>query len=143
MTDDERGALRAGIGRLAWLARNTRPDLCFGVQQLQTRVLSATVTDLQTMNTLINRAQKDSDVCIRFSGLKAKRPEDLVVLAWGDSSLMNVTEEGQDVPISTQAGLVIGVAGKEILRTGHGPVNIVAFRSHKLKRKEGAVHPGR
>ena len=48
---------------------------------------------------------------------------------------MNVTEEGQDVPISTQAGLVIGVADKEILRTGHGPVNIVAFRSHKLKRK--------
>ena len=81
VTEDERGALRACVGRIAWLARNTRPDLCFGLQQIQQNVERATVTDLLAVNTLIGRALKDASLHMNFRGLRARRPEDLVALA--------------------------------------------------------------
>ena len=79
VSETERGALRAGIGRLAWL-KKTRPDLCFNILELQTRVNSATVADIMAYNNLVTKAHRDSDIELGFRGLGATSPEELVVL---------------------------------------------------------------
>ena len=57
-------------------------------------------------------------------------------MVWADSSLANVYDDDQStVPLATQVGVVVGVADKSILETGEGPVNFVAHKTHKLKRK--------
>ena len=55
-----------------------------------------------------------------------------MILAWGDSSLANIKEHGDIEPLSTQAGVVVGVAHRKILKTGHGIVNLISFTSRKL-----------
>ena len=115
MTETERGALRAGVGRLAWLLRHTRPDLCFGVLQLQKAIETATVQNMLDYNRLVGQAHRDMDIEMNFVNLKIEKMEDLVILAWGDSSLMNVKEEElteHGEALNTQAGFVIGVAHK-------------------------------
>ena len=81
VTEVERGALRAGCGRIAWIARHTRPELAFGLQQLQQAVTRATVRDLMDYNLLVGKAHRDADISMHFVGLEAKGPEDLAVLA--------------------------------------------------------------
>ena len=60
------------------------------------RGTEAAVRDIMQYNTLVNRAHNDSDYSMVYHGLKAKRLEDPVVLAWGESCLMNVKDEGQE-----------------------------------------------
>ena len=77
------------------------------MQQLQQNIVIATVEDLLEYNRIVGRAHRDSNVHMKFPNLGVKRAEDLVVLAWGDSSLANVTDPGAKEKLATQAGLVV------------------------------------
>ena len=46
ITYKEISALRELVGKLAWLAHNMRPDICYGAVYLQKRVSKATVADV-------------------------------------------------------------------------------------------------
>ena len=105
VTKEERGALRTDNGRLAWLGRHTRPDLRLGLQQSHISVESTMVGALQKYNSLVGREHKGSDVRVIFRSLRAKRPEDLVALVWGDRRHANIKDGSDAAPLNTQAGL--------------------------------------
>ena len=50
VTEDERRALRALLGKLIWVARQTMPQIAYDVSDLQQRVTTARVTDLVPSN---------------------------------------------------------------------------------------------
>ena len=71
VNETERGALRAGNGRLSWLAEHTRSDVLFDLWRLQSSVDKATVQNLVDYNNLVHKAHKDSDDGLSFVPLKA------------------------------------------------------------------------
>jgi hypothetical protein len=59
VTDDERKALRALLGKLIWVARQTMPQIAYDVSELQQRVTTARVTDLVRANSVVRQMHKD------------------------------------------------------------------------------------
>ena len=57
INDAERRDLRALLGKLIWLGRQTMPQLCYGVSDLQQKVCRAVVTDLARANTILREAR--------------------------------------------------------------------------------------
>ena len=57
---------RSVTGSLAWIARQTRPDLAYRVSRLQSSVKSATVATLCDANAVVQLAHKGDQVKLRF-----------------------------------------------------------------------------
>ena len=68
VTSDEQTDFRSVLGALQWLATQSRPDIAFGVNQLQKRVNILTVRDLEVANQLV-RIVKKNEVGIKFRNL--------------------------------------------------------------------------
>ena len=65
-TAAEIGQARSVIGSLAWIARQTRPDLSYQTSRLQSVVTIAQVKHLQQCNKVLAEAQATSNVGIYF-----------------------------------------------------------------------------
>lgn len=122
----EKKLVRSNQQKLAWLTRNTRPDLSFEVGRLQQRIEKATVQDWMDTNMLIDKAMRGLQTKVV---LKAIPLQDLQVIVVSNSSFMNM--EGG----ASQAGFVVLGAGLDVHDRGFGDVSIWGWHSHKLKRK--------
>ena len=104
-TVDEQPALRAGAGKVAWLVRNTRPDLAFWLAAMQQGINSATIQTVLDHNTLIGAAKKNAGLEITYVSLPL---EQIVVIGWCDAmqflQCLERTSEGER--------LLPGVAGR-------------------------------
>ena len=68
--DHEIAQLRSVVGSLAWVARQCRPQLSYGVNKLQSVCGTATLDDLRFANKLLQEAKESSDDGLFFkSGL--------------------------------------------------------------------------
>ena len=68
--DHEIAQLRSVFGSLAWVARQCRPQLSYGVNKLQSVCGTATLDDLRFANKLLQEAKESSDDGLFFkSGL--------------------------------------------------------------------------
>ena len=68
--DHEIAQLRSVVGSLAWVARQCRPQLSYGVNKLQSVCGTATLDDLRFANKLLQEAKEASDDGLFFkSGL--------------------------------------------------------------------------
>ena len=79
----EISALRELVGKLAWLAHNMRPDLCYGAVYLQRRANKATVADVLYANKLVEKgkARKNEIHFVRVGDIN-----ELVVYGPGNAS---------------------------------------------------------
>ena len=59
--DHEIAQLRSVVGSLAWVARQCRPQLSYGVNKLQSVCGTATLDDLRFTNKLLQEATESSD----------------------------------------------------------------------------------
>ena len=59
--DHEIAQLRSVVGSLAWVARQCRPQLSYGVNKLQSVCGTATLDDLRFANKLLQEAKESSD----------------------------------------------------------------------------------
>ena len=57
VTEEERTKLRSVIGRLNWLAIQTRPDISYDVCELSTSQKNATVEQLMKANKVVKKAK--------------------------------------------------------------------------------------
>lgn len=60
--------MRGKIGQLQWIARQSRPDICYDTGILATKVNSATVKDLVETNKIVKKL-KSVKVSLRFQYL--------------------------------------------------------------------------
>ena len=65
-TPGEIAQARSVIGSLAWIARQTRPDLCYQCSRLQSTVSAAKVKHLNQCNKVLQDAQATSNVGLYY-----------------------------------------------------------------------------
>jgi hypothetical protein len=90
INDDEREMLRSVIGKLSWLATQTRPDLSYDVCELSTNLKNGTVELLMKANKVIKKA-KYNKVFLHFPPLDL---DNLVVRCYADASFGNLPDGG-------------------------------------------------
>ena len=66
VSGDDITRLRSVTGSLAWVARQTRPDLAYRVSRLQSSIKNATVSTLCDANAVVQLAHKGDQVRLRF-----------------------------------------------------------------------------
>ena len=66
ITGDDITRLRSVTGSLAWIARQTRPDLAYRVSCLQPSIKNATVATLADANAVVQLAHKGDQAKLRF-----------------------------------------------------------------------------
>lgn len=143
VTEEERSDFRSVLGSLQWLSTQSRPDISFGVNQLQKRVNCLTVRDLEAANKLVRIVkQKESNVIFRNLG------KDVAVVSWHDAGLYNslgveLDEDDNDLLQSladkkllySQKGCVVGLCKiSDLERTMEVPVNYLCWKSKTNRR---------
>merc|ERR1712105_61467 len=83
LTREEMRVLRKYVGKLTWLAVNTRPDLAIYALDLAKKQKSAVLMDLRTVNRILQKVrEKESKVVFK----KIAEKESLCVIGISDAS---------------------------------------------------------
>ena len=121
MSVEDRRKIRGLLGKLQWLAVQSRPDLCFEVNSLLAMSSGWVRSDIIRLNKLVRRVQSSLASCaLHFIDIGPMEQWRLVVYA--DSSFNNLPNNG------TQAGYLIFLVG-----VGRRSV-LLNWKSHKLRR---------
>ena len=83
ITGDDITRLRSVTGSLAWIARQTRPDLAYRVSRLQSSIKNASVATLADANAVVQLAHKGDQVKLRFPRGH---------LNWNDVGVITITD---------------------------------------------------
>ena len=84
------------------------------------------MNDLRTANKLIRQAQREADLRLHFHPIPLDR---LTIGAFGDAAWA-VRPDG-----SSQGGYIMYASSKELMDGKEAPLNILDWKSWKLKRK--------
>ena len=116
--------LRSAGGCLHWLVGQTRPDLAAGTSLFMSG--KPTVHHLTQLNRLLKEAKNSETWGLTFRPIDL---EEAKVVVFSDSSWAN-TEE-----LKSQAGFMVLLAGGAVDTVAGDTVNLVDWRSHRIKRQ--------
>ncbi len=128
--------LRSVFGSLAWLSRVCRPDLAFGVNQLQSVQQAARVQDLIQANKILSLSLASKDKGI-FYKAKPFRFEDSILLSVNDASHAASFEEVKPGHIGghrSQSGRLLFLASPQFYEEGKGHVHLLEWHSTTIRR---------
>ena len=135
-TNAEISQLRSVVGSLSWYSRTCRPDLAYGVNQLQSVQQRARVEDLMMTNRLLAHALATKEKGIFFSS-KAFKIENAMVISINDAShgaSFDVGKDGSPVGHRSQTGRLLALGSEEFEKTGDGQFHLLAWSSNVIKR---------
>ena len=126
LTVHETKQLRSLIGKLAWPARETMPQIAFGVSEAQQKMAEPVVARLLEINASLRKAKKieSSICCIKIPKIDLEKA---VMVAFSDASFGNMPRHG------SQAGFMILVAGATCVKQS-AKAAVVSWASHRIKR---------
>ena len=119
LTDTEHDMLKAKIGQILWVARQSRPDIMCDISILVSSTKHATVQTLHCANKLI-RKLKSEEVTLRFQYLG--KVSSLKLVVFSDSSMGNLPDGG------TQSGQLIMLMGEV------GRFSPICWQSKRIRR---------
>jgi hypothetical protein len=140
VTEGERNQLRSVVGSLAWVARQSRPDLSYMVSRLQSHMDKATVDDLRDCNKLVAQAHNGSDLHLRYRAGAVDMDNCVMVVindaGWAGEEQVLTTADEQKIrePFRSQEGRIIGFAPDDCLHQRDCPMYIVMYRSNLIGR---------
>ena len=97
---DDVTRLRSVTGSLAWVARQTRPDLGYRVSRLQSSISGATVAILHDANAVVQLAQQGIENKLIFPGGH---------LTWGEVGIITVTDASFSKRRTTNHNKVVSI----------------------------------
>ena len=125
--DHEIAQLRSVVGSLAWVARQCRPQLSYGVNKLQSVCGTATLDDLRFANKLLQKAKESSDDGLFFkSGL----------FTWNQMEMPTITDAsfGNESHFRTQKGRMTSLTGPDAFDKKRYGVHLIGFSSTIIGR---------
>lgn len=130
-TAEQIKSLRACVGALSWLAKETRIDLAGATAFLMQSFPQPCIRDLKHCNKVLKEAIKHKDLTIV---LKPIDPKNLSILVTSDAAWGNAKDDEHKMEKS-QAGYVVLAANHDILHGAESPFSVLGWKSHTLKRK--------
>ena len=121
VNDLERKEIRRVVGELLWVSLMTRPDLSFDINQLSTRITTATIKDLKDAQRLVYKAKLDP-ISLNFTRLGNKG--DLRIKLFTDASFNN-----QENKLRSTEGRVLLLESKSSSKA-----NIFSWKTKKISR---------
>lgn len=123
--------LRAKLGILSWLAKETRVDLAGAVALLMQCMPNPTVRDMKRCNQILKDAYLYRDIHITVRAIPV---EQLAVVISSDAAWGNAVDENGQLE-KCQAGYVVMMTDQSMLQGAEAPFSMVAWKSHTLKRR--------
>ena len=119
--DDSQDEFRAMVGRIGWLASNSRPDLCFDSVALSTKVGKATLVDFRQAIKIMKKA-KIEPTEMKFVNLGPV--DEWTIEGHGDAGYRSLPDK-----VSSCGGQVVIIANRR-----RKMCCVVSWKSKKLKR---------
>ena len=117
LSENEKSIMRAKLGQLLWVSKQSRPDIAFDVTDLAGRLHNSTINEIKRLNKIIKRTKLEN-VELKFQNLGT----DLEITLYSDASFGNLHDGG------SQGGYFIALRGKD------GKINPITWQSRRLKR---------
>eukprot|EP00971_Amphidinium_carterae_P037358 734344-Amphidinium_carterae.6 len=144
LTQGEFESLRSLVYKLAWLGRETRPEMAGAASMMASRLNQATVTDLMEGNVLVRYLKKTADRRIIIHPIPVHR---MHWLAFSDAGATQSKETGQ---LDSQGQVVEATQGAWILFSCQDKpepgschkVSPIMWKSTKLRRKVPSTFAG-
>ena len=129
LTNAEITGYRSVLGQLLWLGQQSRPDLCVGVSLAAQRPSKATLSDVKTLNKLVEQAKSTAEMGIVIP-CGVVNLETYSVAFYADAGFANAEHE------KSQCGLVCYLTHSlELLKTGRFDLStIISWQSSTIKR---------
>ena len=118
--DHEIAQLRSVVGSQAWVARQCRPQLSYGVNKLQSVCGTATLDDLRFANKLLQEAKESSDDGLFFkSGL----------FTWNKVEMLTITDAsfGNESNFRSQKGRMTFLTGPDSFDKNGMGVDLIGY----------------
>jgi len=127
--------VRSVTAALAWVGRQTRPDLSYRVSRMQTLIKQATIKEMKECNTILEYALNTSGQGIYFSSAGFTW-DDMVVCSIGDASFGNdkvlVKDEFEDG--RSQQGYIVALSAPSILNDKESIIHPITWSSTTITR---------
>ena len=121
VNETEKKEIRRVVGELLWVSLMTRPDLSFDVNQLSTKISSASIRDLKDARRLVEKAKFDP-ISLNFTRLGNR--DSLRIKLYCDASFNN-----QDDKLRSTEGRVLLLESKDSEKA-----NIFSWKTKKITR---------
>ena len=133
--DAENAQLRSVVGSLAWVARQTRPDLSYRVSRLQSVCGRATIRDLFYCNEVVKDAQEFSKHGLYFEA-RAIEWNDCILCTVSDASWSNESEvvKGKMEPYRSQRARMTLLVDKKFIKGDETKFYPIGWSSTTIKR---------
>ena len=137
LTPSEMAACRASLGALQWLATQTQVQICGRVNLLLTELtVYQTVEVARELNGLIKEVRNNPVVLKLWRLPEAAHWQDFTVVTLADQAHGNRPEGG------STGGLMTFLGGPQHRRGQVGRLNLVAWRTWRLRRKAVSTNDG-
>ena len=123
----EKSQLRALIGQMGWVTRQSRPDLMVNVSVAAQAMGNPTVKDVINLNKAVKMLKETSDAKWKFVASNLELDQ-AVVFCFADSSFANVEN------LKSQSGFVVGLTKPEITTGVEVPIYVLETYSGSIKR---------
>ena len=129
LTNAEITGYRSVLGQPLWLGQQSRPDLCVGVSLAAQRLSKATLSDVKTLNKLVEQAKGTAEMGIVIP-CGVVNLETCSVVCYADAGFANAEHE------KSQCGLVCCLThSPELLKTERFDLStIISWQSSTIKR---------
>ena len=128
LTANEMHQCRAILGAAQWRCYQTAPQHCAKLSHLQSLLPKGDRNTLKDVNKFVRELYHMKSEKISVYDLKAQNDEDTLAVGWSDAALAN------RVDLTSTGGYVIGFVHKSMLDGHQGPVSLVSWSTHKLRR---------
>ena len=128
LTTEEMHQCRAILGAAQWRVYQTGPQHAAKLSHLQSLLPKGDRNTLKDVNKFVREIYNLKNEKVTVYDLKTQTDDDIMAVGWSDAALAN------RVDLGSTGGYIIGFVNKKMLNGAPGPVSLMSWSTHKLRR---------